>query len=149
MYIDNNLILSDAQSITATATSTYYVDMLSTGFGHNDELYAQFLVDSTFTTTAGASITLGIVIANETTLASQSNVVSKSVLWTTATAASGAVLATLKIGPDVYKPGSISGVDAPFRYLFAVYTLAGGVVSGGKIDCRLVKDIDMTMDKVL
>ena len=145
MYIDSNLILSTAQAITVAATSTYYIDMLSTGFGHNDELYAQFYVDTSFTITSGASITLTIMLGNETTFASTSVAVMKTVLWNSTTASSGYLLATMHIGPDVYKQDG----DNPFRYLYATYALPGGAVSAGKIDARLVKDIDMTMDKVL
>ena len=147
--LDYNLILSDAQSVTTGATSTYYVDMLSTGFGHNDELYAQFLINTAFTITSGASITCAIMIANETSLASKAVAVSKIVMWDSTNASANYPIATLKIGPDVFKRGSITGVDAPFRYLFAEYTLAGGAVAAGKIDCRLLKDINLTMDKVM
>jgi len=147
MYIDSNLIFSDAQSITTTGSSTYYVDMLSTGFGHNDELYIQFLVDTAFTITSGASITMALMMANETTFASNAVVATKNLLWDSTTATAGYVLWTAHIGPDIYKPGSISGTDSPFRYLYVQYTLADKVAAG-KIDARMVKDIDMTMDKV-
>lgn len=149
MLIDNNLYLSDAQTITATGTSTYYIDMLSTGFGHNDELYAQFLVNTAFVVTAASSITMAIWIANETTYASASLVSSRIVKWSdvttlTGTAGAGVVLATLHLGPNVYKQDGTT----PFRYLYAIYTLSDAV-SGGKIDGYLIKDIDLTMDKVL
>lgn len=146
MYIDNNLILSDAQSVTTTATSTYYIDMLSTGFGHNDELYAQFLVDTAFTITSGASITVALMVANETTFSSTSVVAMKTILWNSTTASADYMLANMKIGPDIYKPGSISGTNSPFRYLYATYTPVGGVVASGKFNARLVKDIDMGLD---
>ena len=150
MFLDYQAILDDAASITAAGnpTSTYYIDMLSTGFGHNDECYAQFLIDTSFTITAGASITCAIWVANETTFSSASLVASKIVKWDSTTASAKYVLATLHIGPDVYKQNWSSTTDSPYRYLYAIYTLTTAV-SAGKIDCRLVKDIDMTMDKVL
>lgn len=151
MYIDNLNVLSADQALAAVvaggATSTYYVDMLAAGFGHNDEVYAQFLATSAYTATAGASLTVSIVIANETTFASRSVVVAKPI-YLAATGDANTVLATLKLGPDLFKQGSISGTDAPFRYLFATYTLTNAVASL-TVDCNLVKDIDMTMDKVL
>lgn len=159
MYIDSLTILSDAQSLAAAAqaTSTYYIDLLATSYAHNDDLYAQFLIDTAFTVTAAASLTMAIVISNETTFSSTSTVVSRSINWdsfttssATTTAAAGQVLATLKLPPEVYKldGGVANGTLSGYRYLYATYT--GSVASsGGKIDCRLVKDIDMTMDKIL
>ena len=156
MIIDYQLVLSDAQTATTVAatTSTYYIDMLSAGFSHNDELYAQFLVDTAFTVTAASSITMSIIISSETTFSSQSLVCSRVInvdnFTTTAatnTIAAGKVLATLKLGPDLFKQDPGAGT-ASYRYLFA--TFAGSVtMASGKFDCRLVKDIDMTMDKVL
>lgn len=148
MLIDNNLYLSDAQAVTTTGTSTYYIDMLSTGFGHNDELYAQFLINTAMVVTAASSITMAIWVANETTFASQTLVASRLILWSTVTTltgtvGAGVVLATMHIGPDIYKQDGTT----PYRYLYARYTL-DDLISGGKIDSYLVKDIDMTMDKV-
>jgi hypothetical protein len=145
-YIDYNLILSDAQSLAAiTATSTYSVDMQAAGFGHNDELYVQFLVNTAFTITAGASITMALWVSNETTLSSLSLAATKIVKWDSTNASAGAVLATMHIGPDILKYDSGGG---SYRYLYAIYTLSS-TVSVGKIDAYLLKDIDMTMDKVL
>ena len=154
MIIDNLLILSDAQTAVTVAatTSTYYIDMLAAGFSHNDELYAQFLVDTAFSVTAAASMTMAIVISSETTFASQSIVASRtlnvdSIKSAATTIAAGTVLATLKLGPNLFKQDPGAGT-ASYRYLFA--TLSSTVLmADGKFDCRLVKDIDMTMDRIL
>lgn len=153
MYIDSNLILSDQQTVLTTATSTYYVDMLSAGFGHNDELYAQFIVDGTnLGVTTTASLTLAIWVANETSLASQSLVIERKLLMSevpgisSTTIATGNVLATMHIGPDVFKLDAGSGDVKPYKYIYARYTCS--VAMTGAFSCLLLKDIDMTMDKV-
>lgn len=147
MYIDSNIMLMDAQSLTLVATtsasSTYYIDMLSTGFGHNDELYVQFLTDAAWTVTASASVTFILEFAADSSFATASEIVTQRQLQQSM-ATGSLVIYTRKLPADIYKKDP-AGVA--YRYLRA--KVQSTVGSNGTLSCLLVKDIDMTMDKVL
>ena len=142
MIIDKNLVLSDAQTITVTTNSTNIVDTIAAGFAFNDEVWAQFLVDTLFAAgTAGTTLVLALQMAQDTAFATVSTILSKTL--------SAAAVATWGAAGKCYNfklPTDVATLD--YRYLRALYTVTNAF-SAGKIDCRLVKDIDITMDKVL
>ena len=147
MYIDDLLYLSNAQALTLVATtsasSTYYIDMLSTGYGHNDELYVQFLSSTAFSVTAAGSITLFLQIAADSSFATAAYVVEQKQIYANL-ATAGVVIYTQKLPMTIFKKDA-AGVG--YRYLRALYQATTG--ASGNIDCILLKDVDMTLDKIL
>jgi hypothetical protein len=134
MYIDDYLILSDAQALTISTNSTNVVDTLAAGHGHNDMVWAKFQVDTAFAGTAGSSVQMTI----QTSAAGST--------WTDLCSASVAITA-LTAGAVPYAVKLPLGVA---RYIRAYYTVTvSGALTAGKMDCRLVKDIDVTMDRTL
>ena len=147
MYLDDLLYLSNAQALTlvatTTASSTYYIDMLSTGYGHNDELYVQFLTNTAFSVTAAASITFFLQIAADTAFATAAYAVEqRQTMQQMAT--TGQVVYCAKLPMTIFKcdPAGIG-----YRYLRVLYQATTGAT--GNIDCILLKDVDMTIDKIL
>lgn len=147
MYIDDLLYLSNAQALTLVATtsasSTYYIDMLSTGYGHNDELYVKFLTNTAFSVTSGASITLYLEIAADASFATAAFAVEQrqgsGSMATTAT-----VIYITKLPMTIFKKDA-AGVG--YRYLRAKVQSTSGAT--GNLDIFLCKDSDMTIDKIL
>ena len=80
MYIDYQAYLSTRQDLTAaapaTATSTYILDTIQSGWGANDEIYARFQVGTAFAGSAASSMTIAIQIAQDTGFATAITVVS-------------------------------------------------------------------------
>jgi len=147
MYIDSNLYLSNAQAITTVATtsvsSTYYIDMLSTGYGHNDELYIVWLTNTAFSVTANASITLFLQIAADAAFATASYLIEqKQIMQQMATTAQ--IIYSTKLPMTIFKKDP-AGVG--YRYMRALYQTTSG--STGNLDCFLAKDLGMTMDKLI
>jgi hypothetical protein len=132
MYIDDYLILSDAQALTVSTNSTNVVDTLAAGHGHNDMVWAKFQIDTLVAGTAGSTVQMAIQSSAAGSVFVENCVISVNI----ADMIVGAAWA-------IKLPLGIA------RYIRAYYTVVGGVNSAGKIDCRLVKDIDQTMDKVL
>jgi hypothetical protein len=147
MYLDSNIMLMDAQSITLAATtsasSTYYIDMLSTGYGYNDEVYVEFLTDAAWSVTASASVTLILEFAADAAFATASEIVSQRQLQQNMATGSLLIYAQ-KLPASIYKRDT-AGVA--YRYLRA--KIQSTVGSSGTLSCLLVKDIDMTIDKLL
>lgn len=140
MLIDNYLVLSDAQAITTGSTSTYYIDMVAAGTAAGEDLFAQFLVNTAFAGTTTGTFNLILQIAQDTSFATMLEV------------------ARRLVGPGVtdLAAGSVHNIQLPvsmmtsgYRYLRANYTCTTQSFSAGKIDARLVKDVDITMDKLL
>ena len=147
MYLDDFLYLSNAQALTMVATtnvsSTYYIDMLSTGYGHNDALYVQFLTNTAFSVTAAASITFFLQIAADTSFATVSTIVEqRQIMQQMATTAQ--VIYTQKLPMTIFKRDP-AGVG--YRYMRAQYQCTTG--ASGNLDVLLLKDVDMTLDKIL
>ena len=140
MYIDDFLVLSDAQAITLTTDSTNYIDTLAAGWAENDEVYAKFQVDTLFAGTAGTTIQLAIQIAQDVAFATLITVATYNLALASATA--GAVPFIVKLPSNLVTTG--------YRYIRAYYTVTtSGSLTAGKIDCRLVKDVDVLLNKVL
>ena len=134
MFIDDYLILSDAQAITISTNSTNVVDTLAAGHGMNDMLWAKFQVDTTFAGTAGTTVQM--IIQTSAAGSVFTELCSANVALASLTA--GAVPFAVKIPLGVA------------RYIRAYYTVTvSGSLTAGKIDCYLVKDIDVTMDRTL
>lgn len=156
MYRDYELLLSDKQAITVSTNSTNYIDTLDSGWGHNDEVYARFMVGTAFAGTAASSVTLAIQIAQDTSFASVTTVVSKVILASTLTASKvplmvklPAEMATGTLG-NQNVIGAGTGMTLPYRYIRAYYTVAvSGSLTAGTITCEMVMNGATTLDKVM
>lgn len=128
MIIDKLLVLNDAQAVTTTAASDNYIDTLAAGDAY-EALFAEFLIDTAFTGNS-ATIQFELQCDDNTSFSSPTT------LFLT-----GAIADTVLVAG--YR---VAQVRIPFgceRYIRAKYTVAGTAVAG-KIDCRLVKDVDRT-----
>jgi len=147
MYLDDLLYLSNAQAITTVATtsvsSTYYIDMLSTGYGHNDSCYIVFLTNTAFSVTAAASITFFLQIAADTLFATAAYAIEQRQLIAQMATAAQIVFST-KLPMTVFKKDP-AGVG--YRYLRALYQTTSGCT--GNLDVFLAKDLGMTLDRVI
>lgn len=141
MYIDNDLVLSDAQDLTGaagSASSTYYIDQLAAADAMGDGCWVQFLVDTLFSGTTGQSVTFALQTDTSSGFATAiTTVVSAQVIVASLVAGYVPLCVKLPVNPSGMK-----------RYIRAYYTSTGGLAAG-KIDCRIVKDIDKSLDKVL
>lgn len=131
MLIDNNLILSSAQAVTATVVSTSYVDQAAQAEATGRALWIEFLINTTFTPNS-ATVRFEIECDNNTSFSSPQT------LFMT-----GALADTLLVAG--YRPARIrmplgQGGVGTERYIQARYTLTGTGVAG-KIDCRLVETV--------
>jgi hypothetical protein len=155
MYIDYQARLSDKQSLVAAGsaiTSTYILDTIQSGWGHNDEVYARFQVGTAFVATAACSLTLAIQIAQDTAFASLLTVVSKTQACHGIAKNSLPLVVKLPVammtnqlaGDSLYGPSN----QLPYRYVRALYTTTDGV-STGTMSCILVLAAQTTVDRAL
>lgn len=152
-YVDYDLLLSNAQAITASTQSTSYVDAIQAGWGQNEEVYAKFMVTTAYSGTAGNSVTFAVQIAQDTTFATMLTVASAILGSTNLTAKSIPLVVKLpaammtgqlgKSGGDIYQPDKL-----PYRYIRAYYTL-GESHTTISVSCMLMKDTQVTIDKVM
>jgi len=143
MYIDYELTLSSAQALTGSTTSTNYIDAIKAGWAADDEVYARFMVTTAFGVTTTSSVTLAIQIAQDTAFATALTVV--QILKQVGDLSAKAIPLMLKLPASVMT--GMLGAN-PYRYIRASYTLAAGA-SSGAISCHLVKDPQVTVDKVM
>jgi len=149
MILDNDLLFSDAQAVTAAAASTNYYDTGPLGYvgatsstsppantgrnlGTGGELYFSISVDTAMTD-SGSNSTLAV------TLETDDN----------SSFSSAATVATLVTIPAVSAAGTKYFVKVPIattvpyeRYLRIYYTPANGDLSAGAFTVALVKDVD-------
>jgi len=129
MIIDANLVMSDAQgAITATVASTSYVDSLSAGDSY-EGLWCEFLIDTSFTANS-ATVQFELQCDDNTSFSSPTT------LFITGAIADTVLVAGYRVARFRIPLGAE-------RYLRAKYTVSGTGVAG-KVDCRLVKDVDVT-----
>lgn len=150
MFIDYDLRLSNAQALTASTQSSYYIDSIQSGWAANDELYARFQVSTAFTGSATGSVTFAIQIAQDTAFASVLTVVSVVKIVSQLTLGTIPLVVKLPVammtkqmqGDTLYSPN-----DVPYRYVKAYYTL--GSNAAGSVTCNLVMSTPTTIDKSL
>lgn len=137
MIIDNLLVLSDAQAITAAAASTNVVDQLAAGQALPQGIvpFVEFLVDTTALAAGGAS---------NVTFALQDS--ADNVTFATIVATPAIAKATLVAG---YVAGRLAIPPGARRYLRAYYTPDTNDLTAGKFDARIVLDADRTLDRSL
>jgi hypothetical protein len=154
MYIDYDLRLSNKQDISGAAgspTSTYAVDSIQSGWGHNDEVYARFMIQTAVAASASSSVTFAIQIAQDTAFGTAITAV--SVIKNAADLTAKAIPLVVKLpvammtgvtgGDTLYNPNNL-----PYRYIRAIYT-TGTASTAGKVTCDLVYSSAVTIDKAL
>ena len=135
MIIDKNLVLSDAQAVTASAASDSAIDQLAAGGGLKPGARIQFLVDTTAAATGGAS----------------------NVTFSLQDSADGSSYATILSSVAIAKGTLVAGYVAfeaampaqTRRYLRGYYTVDTNDLTSGKFDCRIVDVADKTLDRNL
>lgn len=129
MMIDALLVMSDAQAVTATAASTSFIDTLAAGEAYQ-HLWVEFLINTTFTPNS-ATIQFALETDDNDSFSSPTQ------LFITGAIADTALVAGYRVARVRIPIGAE-------RYLRAKYTVSGTAVAG-KIDCRLVKDVDIPL----
>ena len=137
MMIDNLLVLSDAQAVTAAAASTNVIDLTSVlgSAAMTSAAKVQFLVDTTAAATGGAS-NVTFSLQDSADNSSFADVV-RSVAIAKATLVAGYVAFQCVI------PAGLR------RYVRAYYTPDTNDLTSGKFDARILLDVDRTIDKNL
>lgn len=141
MYIDSQLLFSDAQAVTSTAISSNVIDLNPDGYGLasnvqdigiGEEVY--LVVQTAVTITdSGSDATLAVTLESDTVVGLNSaNVVhiSTGTLAFATYATAGTVIFAGKLPVADYK-----------RYLGVRYTVASGPFTAGAITAFLTKDI--------
>jgi hypothetical protein len=138
MFMDADLLFSDAQAVTATAASTNYYDtgpLYSGNTGRNlgvSELYFSISVDVAMTD-AGSDSTITV------SLETDDNTSFSSI----ATVATLVVIPALTAAGTKYFVRVPIGTTAPFeRYLQIKYTTTNGNLTTGSFTAALVKNVD-------
>jgi hypothetical protein len=154
MYLDYQLRLSSSQSVGSAAaghTSTYFIDAIQSGWGHDEELYARFMVQTAFAGSAGSSITLAIQIAQDTAFATVITVISVVKAATSLTAKMIPLVAKLPVAMMTGQTGGdtlYNSTGLPYRYIRGLYTTTFAL-SAGALTVDLVKSSVTTIDRPL
>ena len=137
MILDYQAQFSDAQAITATTSSTYYIDTLAAGDAVIPGAMVEMVIHLALT---GGTGTLTATLDTATSSDGSTGKVTLATFCTTA--AIGADLATGKSYRVVIPSGCL-------RYLFMTYTVGSGPFTAGTIDCHVCLAGDKTIDKQL
>lgn len=136
MIIDNLLVLASAQALTASGATTSSVDQLAAGAALPSGMVVkmQFLINTTVAATGGAS-TATFSIQDSADNSSFADI-ARSADIAKATLVAGYVI-------ELLVPAGAR------RYLQGYVTMSTNNWTSGKIDCRLILDSDVTLDKTL
>ena len=131
MYVDAKLLLSDEQTISATAVSTKSIDLGVAGrdIGAGEPLYAVVVVDEGFTADGAATMTIGLITSAASNLSSPTTILSTPAIGKAALTA-GRVPIVIPIPPNIAE-----------RYLGLNYTVATGPMTAGKVTAFVGTDI--------
>lgn len=141
MYVDSQLLFSDAQAVTATAISTNVVDLnpdaggLSLGLqdiGIGEEVYL-YVTTQTSVTDTGSDATLVVTLESDST----ANLATAPVVHI---ATGTLAFATYASAGTVVFAGKLPVADYK-RYLGVRYTVASGPFTAGNFNAFLTKDI--------
>ena len=124
MYLDNSLIFSEEQAVTATADATNDLDLLAAG---DADMWLEVMVDTAFeSATAKASVTFAL------STSAAADFATSEVLWS-----SGAVEHENLTAGKTFKVKLPAGVQ---RYLRMSYTVST-TMTAGKVNAYLVWDV--------
>jgi len=136
MLIDNNLLFSDAQAVTATAGSTNIIDTaplfsgnLGRRVGNGKPIYIFISVDVAFTDSGSDSTIAVTVETDDNTSMSSATTVATITTFAALTAA----------GTKFFAPLPIANYE---RYIGIRYTAANGNLTTGSFTAGLVLNVD-------
>lgn len=132
MILDAALVLSDQQAITTTAASTNYVDTLAAG-DPGQPLYLYVQVDTSFTATGSATLTIDLETAAANTFSGA------TILYSSGAVGKATLVATAGSEYELKIPIPRGAL----RYLRLNYTVASGPMTAGKLTAAIVKDVDL------
>lgn len=131
MYVDAQLMFSDAQAVTAAAGSDNTIDLSAVrDIGTGDPLYIVVLVDVAFTDGSSDS-TLAVALEGDSTTSFTPDA-TRDLFTFAALSAAG----TVKIAP--FHPG---GGPEGYRYIRLKYTPANGNLTTGSLTAFITRDI--------
>ena len=136
MIMDEFLVMSDAQAVTASIASTDYIDTLAEGDAITPGARLHVLVNTLFETSDVGTLTIALQTDAATTFDT-----GPTTLFTTS-ALGAASLTAGSVLIDIVVPKGV------LRYLRVYYTVAN-TFTAGNIDARIVLDTAKTMDKNL
>lgn len=131
MYVDSQLLLSDAQAVTAAAASTNYIDLGLAGrnIGTGESLYVVLVVDVALTdASSDSTVEVKLEMDDNTSFSSEADL---QVLFT--------VAATAAAGTKYI--ARISSNSAIEQYVRAYYTPANGNLTTGSFTTFITKDV--------
>lgn len=136
MIIDNNLLFSDAQALTATAGSTFAIDTaplfsgnLGRRVGNGRPIYIFLTVDTAFTD-AGSDSTVAVTVETDATAAMDS---------ATTVATLSTLAALTAAGTKAFFTLPVYNYE---RFIGLRYTMANGNLTTGTVTAGLVLDQD-------
>lgn len=134
MFVDNNLVMSDAQVITARAAtpSTNVIDLGVTGRNIRNDCKVICRVAGEDFDSAGDAVTLTVAFQTDDDVAFGS----ATTLWTSATLAQATVVA----GYTIFEADLSNYDDKLERYIRFTYTCGTAAATKGKIDAFIVLD---------
>jgi hypothetical protein len=131
MFIDGDLLFSDAQALTATAASTNYIDVgAARDLGVGQELYIVVIVDTAFTdASSDSTITVSIETDDEVTFTGPAATHTLGILAALSAAGTKKVY---RIGPDMLN----------YRYAQLKYTTTNGSLTTGAVTAFITTAVD-------
>jgi len=129
MNIDNGLIFSEAQAVTASAASTNVIDTLAAGNALSDALFVNVDVDTTCTS-ANSTATVTVALQSCAT---------ESGSYSTLVASAAIPVASLVQG---YRCLQVRVPSGAARYLQVYYTAGTENLSAGKFNAVLTDGVD-------
>ena len=131
MYVDAQLLFSDAQAVTSAAGSTNTVDLgIDRDIGTGEDLYLVCVVDVAMTD-AGSDSTITVALEGDSTTTFTPDGTQDMFVFPATSAAGTVKYAKLD-------PGSAA---LQFQYIRTLFTPAGGDLTTGSFTCFLAKDI--------
>jgi hypothetical protein len=131
MYVDSQLMLSDAQAVTASGASSNSVDMgpNSRKLDVGDPIYLFVNVDQSFTADGSATLSIGVQTDDDSAFGTAVTLMTTQAYAKTAlTAGRTPIILALPHGVK--------------RYLRLYYTVATGPMTAGKLSAVLASDVE-------
>lgn len=124
MILDADLLFSNKQAVTATATSTNEIDLGAAGDAIGQELTIHVVVDTAFATLTSLTVSLETSTDGST--------------WTTVLSGPAVPRASLTKGANIFCVRVPQGLS---RYVRMKYTVGGSNATAGKVTAFASKDL--------
>ena len=124
MILDADLVFSNKQAVTATATSTNKIDLGVAGDAIGQELTIHVVVDTAFATLTSLTVSLETSADDST--------------WTTVLSGPAIARASLTKGASIFCVRVPQGLS---RYVRLKYTVGGSNATAGKVTAFASKDL--------